>query len=418
MSSGLLIRCVDLLLSRGEVKRGLGLFVSCGKHRQAIDKCASNGIQITEELAELLTPPVVKEKVGRKEREEEEKKLREEDRLEVIRLLAKLLKKQGSYELASMKYTQSGDRMKALKCLMQGGLSRKVITYTTTCRDKDMYVLSSNYLQQVYFNAILQEEEEEDEDESEEKGGEGTYGSQGKVEEGKASSKKEKEKENEFIQKSIVGFCKRAKAYDQLAAFYGHLAQIEMDEFRDYEKALEALKEALACFSKSRTPDQAQVTTFQLRIQAVQKFVDARLCLVRQNFQEMVSICEELIQEQEVYGDENIRIGDVFALLVEQLHARGDMEAALRYVRQMQEKKIPLEPYLEEDVVSDIGQANRVYLSYGNEREQDQGHREQREGNAKLRDEDEDDDDEIEDGFYGENSKRSDEDDYEYYYRK
>ena len=47
------------------------------------------------------------------------------------------------------------------------------------------------------------------------------------------------------IMKAIINFYTKAKAFEQLSGFYDACAQVEIDEYRDYEKALGALKEAV-----------------------------------------------------------------------------------------------------------------------------------------------------------------------------
>ena len=388
LSSGLLVRCVELLISRGEVQRGMGLFVSCGRYRQAIDLCLSQKITITPQIASILTPSSNKKKShsssspssyqGTKTSDDPQKaREEEEDRIEVIRLLAKVLKKQGAYDLASTKYTESGDRLKALKCLMQGAHTTKVIKYAQACKNREMYVLSSNYLQQVFFHAAVQEEDDD---------------------EGDGERESKREKENEEVKQYIVMFCKRAKAYEQLSSFYQHLAQIEMDEYRDYEKALQALKEGLSFLSKASSPSNP-ASSLQNRIQAVEMFVEAREAASKRDLGAMVRVCEELLDEQGGCGDENIRVGDVFALLIEQFFARGDLTKALHYIHQMQAKAIPLEPYLEESVVREVSSSLGVAIDYG----------ESGEGKEESRVLDEIDDEED---FYGKQKEDEDEEMY------
>ena len=43
--------------------------------------------------------------------------------------------------------------------------------------------------------------------------------------------------------KNIIQYYTKAKAFESLAGFYEACAQVEIDEYRDYEKALGALKE-------------------------------------------------------------------------------------------------------------------------------------------------------------------------------
>jgi len=45
-------------------------------------------------------------------------------------------------------------------------------------------------------------------------------------------------------------FYSRAKAFDRLANFYETCAQVEIDENKDYEKAISALKDAIKFWSK------------------------------------------------------------------------------------------------------------------------------------------------------------------------
>ena len=51
--------------------------------------------------------------------------------------------------------------------------------------------------------------------------------------------------------KSIISFYSRAKAFDQLANFYDSVSAVEVDDYRDYEKALGALQDGLKYVAKS-----------------------------------------------------------------------------------------------------------------------------------------------------------------------
>ena len=57
------------------------------------------------------------------------------------------------------------------------------------------------------------------------------------------------------IMKNIITFYSKAKAYDSISTFYEGCAQIEIDEYRDYEKALQAYREAQKYNGKSRSID-------------------------------------------------------------------------------------------------------------------------------------------------------------------
>ena len=73
---------------------------------------------------------------------------------------------------------------------------------------------------------------------------------------------------------------RQAKALDALASFYESCAQIEIDEYQNYDKALNALEEALRNISKTKMKDlreqEARVTSLQHRILYVKRFCEVR----------------------------------------------------------------------------------------------------------------------------------------------
>ena len=46
-------------------------------------------------------------------------------------------------------------------------------------------------------------------------------------------------------------FYQKAKAFDNLSSFFEACSNVEIDEYRDYEKAIAALKESIKHMSKS-----------------------------------------------------------------------------------------------------------------------------------------------------------------------
>lgn len=55
--------------------------------------------------------------------------------------------------------------------------------------------------------------------------------------------------------KNIIAFYSKAKAFDNLAGFFEACANVQIDEYRDYDKAAAALKQAIKHLSKSTSPD-------------------------------------------------------------------------------------------------------------------------------------------------------------------
>jgi intraflagellar transport protein 140 len=77
--------------------------------------------------------------------------------------------------------------------------------------------------------------------------------------------------------KTIISFYQKAKSFDHLANFYDACAQVEIDEYRDYEKALGAMKEAMRQLEKSNAPEkEMKISMMRKRVGIIEKFVQAR----------------------------------------------------------------------------------------------------------------------------------------------
>ena len=77
--------------------------------------------------------------------------------------------------------------------------------------------------------------------------------------------------------KAIIQFYTKAKAFEQLSGFYNACAEVEIDEYRDYEKALSALREALKHMVKARAANKEErCKQLQQKIYLVDRFVEAR----------------------------------------------------------------------------------------------------------------------------------------------
>jgi hypothetical protein len=86
----------------------------------------------------------------------------------------------------------------------------------------------------------------------------------------------------------------------------------------------------------------------------IERFVEARKNSKR-NPTEMVSICEELLQEPQL--DLAIRVGDCLAMLVEYFHSTGNMKKSYQYMCSMKERRILLHPYIDAEVLDDVSRA-------------------------------------------------------------
>merc|ERR1719424_1089769 len=95
----------------------------------------------------------------------------------------------------------------AMKALLQSGDTEKIIFFAGSARNAEVYVLAANYLQGMDWH-------------------------------------------DPEIKKHIVQFYSKAKEYSMLGSFHEACSQVEIDEFRDYEKAAGNLEEALKFMKK------------------------------------------------------------------------------------------------------------------------------------------------------------------------
>merc|ERR1712216_371051 len=119
--------------------------------------------------------------------------------------------------------------------------------------------------------------------------------------------------------------------------------------------AFSALKEALKYMIKARVPDKEErMASLQQRIFLVEKFVHARK-LVKQDPEQMIKLCNSLLDTPDV--ESGIRVGDVYALMVEYYHATSDMNHAYQLIQRMRDSKIILSPYLDREMIESIFRA-------------------------------------------------------------
>lgn len=287
----ILAKCAQFFMEHQQHDKAVHLLSMSHQYERAVELCYEHNVHITEDMAERMTP--------------EKNSMDAAARSEILARIAQLCKKQGTFQLACKKFTQAGDKLKAMKCLLQSGDTEKIIFFAGTARQPEIYVLAGNYLQS------LQWHNEPD------------------------------------IMKNIIQFYSKAKAHDKLSTFYDACAQVEIDEYRDYDKAIGALQESLKYLVKSigaGADNDNRVHSLQSRIDLVAKFAGVRK-LAKSNPDEMVQVCGEMAEMPGI--DPTVRIGDIFAQLVEHYHETQNFQEAYSCVERMRQKGIPLTPYID-----------------------------------------------------------------------
>lgn len=304
-SPAILKKCADFFITNGHYAKAVHLCLIGNRISEALDVCMQHGVKVSEEMAERMTPP-------KDDRDSAGDKAQQKRRTDVLLKLAKCCKKQGAYHLATKKYTQAGDKLKAMKCLLKSGDTEKVVFFANVSRNNEIFILAANYLQNLDWR-----------------------------------------KDSE-VMKNIVGFYTKARAFDQLAGFYSACAQVEIEEYRDYEKAIGAVHEAVKVLSKSRSESKdTMLKAFESRILLMEQFVVARQQM-KQNPMEMVEIVTRLLEEPGI--DDAIRVGDAYAMLIEAHYSHGDMAKSLEVMETMRRRGLMVKSYVDPRLLQDVQQ--------------------------------------------------------------
>ncbi|CAG9334634.1 unnamed protein product [Blepharisma stoltei] len=289
-----LLRAADYFMQENMHEKAVHLLVSAKQYSKALEICLAHNVKLDDNVVEKLIP---------------DDGIMDQQKKDLIRSIAKLCKRQGSFQMACKLFTKLGEKLKAFKCLLRLGDIEKIKSYANTAKNAQIYILAANFLQNTDWH-------------------------------------------NADVMKSIIFFYTKAKAWDSLANFFDACASVEIDEYRDYEKALIAENEALKFQAKSANPQKDILfQQFQRRKAIMEQFVNAKR-LVQSSPEEMVKMCLQLLEVQGV--DQAIRIGDVYSLLVEYYYAQQNFAQALQLINKMKQRRIILNPYLDQEMVERI----------------------------------------------------------------
>jgi intraflagellar transport protein 140 len=232
----------EMIKNRKQYDIAVHMLIKAKKYDEALETAEQNNVPITDEMNDKLIP----ERTG--------DTIQDKNRNLIIIRLAKHCKKQGNFVLACKNYTQGGEKLKGMKCLLKSADLDKIIYYANNARSPEVYVLAANYLQSSDWH------------------------------------------NNPEIMKTIINFYVKAKSFEQLSGFYDACAQVEIDEYRDYEKAMGAMKEAMKQMQRSKSPAREEkLEMLRHRIEIIEKFVQARN-LLKTDPNQMVTLCNQLLE--------------------------------------------------------------------------------------------------------------------------
>lgn len=184
-----------------------------------------------------------------------------------------------------------------MRALLKSGDTEKIVFFAGVSRQKEIYIMAANYLQSLDWR-----------------------------------------KEPETM-KNIISFYTKGRALDLLAGFYDACAQVEIDEYQNYEKAHGALTEAYKCLSKAKAnsplDQETKLAQLQSRMTLVKRFVQARR-MYSEDPKESIKQCELLLEEQDL--DSTIRIRDICGFLVEHYLQMEEFQMAYKYLEEMRRR--------------------------------------------------------------------------------
>ncbi|KAG9476789.1 hypothetical protein GDO78_002272 [Eleutherodactylus coqui] len=214
---------------------------------------------------------------------------------------------------------------KAMRSLLKSGDTEKIVFFAGVSRQKEIYIMAANYLQSLDW------------------------------------------RQDPNIVNNIINFYTKGRALDLLAGFYDACAQLEIDEYQNYEKAIGALTEAYKCLSKAkmRSPEEQErrQSDIQNKITLVKRFIQARRAYSTDK-PEAVRQCELLLEEPDLEGA--VRIGDVYGFLVEHYTQQGDFQKAYRCLEEMRSKmpSVNLSYYVSQSTVEAVYRALSIPLTH------------------------------------------------------
>jgi len=204
-----------------------------------------------------------------------------------------------------------------MKALLKSGDTERIIFFANVSRQNDIFVLAGNYLQTLDWRS-----------------------------------------HPEYV-KHIVTFYTRAKAPQLLRGFYEACAQAEIDEYQNYESALNALKEAQKI--QSKTPENNQPNNLEAKLTLLEKIINLKVG-ANSNPKEGVAQLEALLKSSDLQLG-IIQEGNIYALIFNiQLQHKLDEEAQ-KTLNAMKQNTPNFIQYLDQETLSTLSpdsQSNEV----------------------------------------------------------
>ncbi|CBH16656.1 hypothetical protein, conserved [Trypanosoma brucei gambiense DAL972] len=310
----------------GHYTKAAEMYIFAREYPSALTLCVERGVGLTDEMADAITA------------EAKRRQLSDDQKTELERQIASIARDQGNWNLACRKYTQLGERVKAMKMLMRGGDVKKVIFFANHSRSTEIYTLAGNFLQSQNWHTDAN------------------------------------------IHKHIVLFYTRSKAFTNLISYIDSYAQLQIDENRNYYDAWCALDECIGQVERNRDAMcdvniTGKMEGLRVRRDIVAQAVKAVKLLAdsgkgEEQAKEFIAVCSDLVKRSRPSHKDHaditssIRIGDIFALLVRHYHENMKASTdAMRVIDSMVKHGAEPQFFVERDLLESVCKSNGRRLS-------------------------------------------------------
>ncbi|XP_066587942.1 intraflagellar transport protein 140 homolog [Prorops nasuta] len=283
----LIEKCANYFVQNEQIDKAVELLATGRKYLQALELIESHNIALSEDLAEKMT-------LEKAEDDPERERLR----IATLEKIGEIAFEQSNYHLATKKFTQAGNKLRAMKALLKSGDTEKICFFAQVSRQREIYIMAGNYLQSLDW----QNQPE--------------------------------------VLKNIINFYSKGKAMDLLANFYVACAQVEIDEFQNYEKALDALNQSSRCLAKVVVPRDPEihkkaVDLVNTRMAAIKRYLEIKKLFDRGETESAMLHVRQLLDSQGLELEQSVRRGDLFATVTQHFFSIGDMTTARATIEEL-----------------------------------------------------------------------------------
>uniref|UniRef100_A0AC35UC71 ANAPC4_WD40 domain-containing protein n=1 Tax=Rhabditophanes sp. KR3021 TaxID=114890 RepID=A0AC35UC71_9BILA len=281
-------KAAELYSKNQDDKKAVYLLGLAKEYALAVKMCLDNNVVITDEMADLLTPS-------------KQQLPNDIERRKLLEKIGECCLTQGNYYNAAKKFAQAGNTGLAMSALLKTGDTPKIIQFANTARDKKIFKLAANYLQTSNW------------------------------------------REDPNLMKTIELFYKKSDSYDSLAAFFDVCGTVEIDEYRDYEKAIQLFIQSIRNLKLVIEGSEKNTAYFEEKRDELEEKVTkiGQFLEVRHDYDtdpnKALTTLTEMVKEPGI--DEHVRMRDMYTILILHNYQRQNYRKAYDFLTMFLQKK-------------------------------------------------------------------------------